>query len=64
MPEWIPRKTLTCWAIIKPDGHIVLDSTFDSEARAWQVVLGWPPEEEIEHAKKTGCIAKRVTCIY
>jgi hypothetical protein len=49
------------WAIIFPDGKIVAGSDFKDEAHAWQMVLGWPDEEEIERAKQEGYKAVRVT---
>ena len=58
---WKGIRTTKCWAIIKPDGNVVADSTFDSEHAAWFVVLGWPSDDEIEDAKRRGFRAARVT---
>ena len=48
------------WAIVWPNGKVLVDTTFDSEAMAWQVALGWPDDEEIAHAKSNGVKAMRV----
>jgi hypothetical protein len=64
MPQWTPRKTLRAWAIIDPEGHIHVDSTLETEERAWEVALGWPSQEEIEGRKKEGWKAVIVTVIY
>ena len=61
--KWQDRKTLRCWSIIYPDGHILLDSKFEDESMAWQVALGWPDISEIEHAKATGYRSALVTVI-
>lgn len=42
------------WAMIFPNGAILADSAFKNTADAWKVGLGWPSEEEIERAKKSG----------
>lgn len=54
MTKWKDRKITRAWAIIKPNGDILLDSTFEYEADAWRVALGWPDDQEIEEAKKNG----------
>lgn len=54
MTKWKDRKITQAWAIIKPNGDILLDSNFADEAQAWQVALGWPSDDEIEIAKKEG----------
>lgn len=48
------RKITQAWAIIKPNGDILLDSSFANEAHAWQIALGWPSDQEIDEAKKNG----------
>lgn len=48
------------WAVKAPDDTIIADSSFKTERRAWEVVLGWPDEEEIEFEKKRGYRAMRV----
>lgn len=63
MPEWKPRQVFQSWALIKPDGHILLDSQFETDADAWQIGLGWPREDEIEDAKKRGYRVVRVSVI-
>jgi hypothetical protein len=63
MAEWKERKTIRSWAIVKPDGEILLDSEFKNEADAWQIVLGWPGDGEIEEAKKNGYRAVLATVI-
>lgn len=60
---WKNRKTRRAWAIVKPDGAILLDSEFASEDQAWQIVLGWPSDSEIEHAKKSGYRAVFATVV-
>jgi len=52
--------TLECWAYISPTGNVIADSTFESEAVAWRIGLGWPDEEEIQRAKKRGARVVRV----
>ena len=42
------------WAIIRPNGDVVLDSAFKTARDAWEVVLGWPAEDEIDAAKAEG----------
>lgn len=42
------------WAVEDPEGRVLADSTFRDEAHAWQVALGWPSQDEIDHAKKRG----------
>jgi len=54
MAEWKIRKITQAWAIIKPNGDIVLDSSFKNEKMAWEIVLGYPTEDEIDAAKKSG----------
>lgn len=54
MAEWKKREITRAWAIIKPDGDIVLDSAFSDEKTAWEVVLGYPHEDEIREAKCKG----------
>jgi hypothetical protein len=47
-------KTLTAismWAIVWPNGRCVTGDDFQDEDRAWQIALGWPGPDEIEHAK-------------
>jgi hypothetical protein len=50
--EWKNRKITQAWSIIKPNGDIVLDSSFKNESMAWEIVLGYPSEEDIEVAKQ------------
>ena len=63
MDLWKPRNILQTWAFIKPDGHILLDSQFETEADAWQIGLGWPGQQEIEDAKARGYRVIRVSVI-
>lgn len=42
------------WAFRRPDGSILADSSFTSEADAWCIGLGWPSDGEIEEAKARG----------
>jgi len=63
MAEWKERKTIRAWAIVKPDGEILLDSEFKSEADAWKICLGWPGDGEIEEAKINGYRAVLATVI-
>lgn len=48
------------WALLKPDGSILADSSFKSEADVWMIGLGWPDKAEIEDAKRRGYRAMRV----
>lgn len=48
------------WAVIWPDGRVLVDSTFRDEAHAWTVALGWPDAEEIAEAKKKGVKVKKI----
>ena len=54
MAKWKDLKITRAWAIIKPNGDILLDSDFKDEAQAWQIALGFPSGEEIEEAKARG----------
>ncbi|MDD5688511.1 MAG: hypothetical protein PHE88_11850 [Elusimicrobia bacterium] len=54
MTEWKDRKITQAWAIIKPNGDILLDSDFANESHAWQIALGWPSDDEIAEAKNNG----------
>lgn len=46
---------LNCWVMIDPDGRVLIDTRdFQSEADVWQIVLGWPHQDEIEYAKQNG----------
>lgn len=42
------------WAILKPDGEMVIGTDFRSEADAWRVATGWGGSEEIEQCKREG----------
>ncbi|OHB85684.1 MAG: hypothetical protein A2Z38_04095 [Planctomycetes bacterium RBG_19FT_COMBO_48_8] len=61
--EWRERKTMMVWAVIFEDGRVLADSTFRGEDHAWQIALGWPDAEEIEEAKKRGCVCQKVVII-
>lgn len=61
--HWKDHRSTSSWAFVKPDGHILVDSSFTDEAHAWQVGLGWPSEEEIADAKKRGFRVIQVTVI-
>lgn len=58
------KRTFHAWAILKPGGHVVADTLFESEAHAWQIVLGWPGTEEIEEAKRHGFKARYVAITF
>lgn len=42
------------WAIVSPAGAVHADTDFRDENHAWQIVLGWPTEQEITDAKEDG----------
>jgi len=54
MTEWESRRITQAWAIIKPNGDICLDSTFENEKSAWEIVLGYPNDDEIKTANESG----------
>lgn len=48
------------WAVQRADGYVVAD--FEpgiTEAKIWQIALGWPPEDEIAWHKANGTRAFR-----
>lgn len=53
----------TSWAIIYPNGEVLVDTKWASEEHAWQTALGWPDLEEIEDAKAKGYKCVRVTIL-
>ena len=53
-PEHNAVFVTTAWAIEDPQGRVYIDSTFKNEAHAWHIVLGWPDQSEVEHAKQRG----------
>ena len=64
MPKWKELRTVRAWGVIYPDGHILLDTKFETERDAWRVALGWPDESDIENAKKHGYKAVFASIIY
>ena len=51
------------WAILKPDGEMVIGTDFESEDDAWRIATGWGDEEEIEQRKREGWKAVRAAVI-
>ncbi len=51
------------WAVIEPEGRILVDSNFETAADAWRTGLGWPDHAEIEDAKKRGYQVERVSIV-
>ena len=51
------------WAILKPDGEMVIGTDFESEADVWRIATGWGGEEEIEQRKREGWKAVRAVVI-
>ena len=51
------------WAILQPDGEMVIGTDFESEADAWRVATGWGDNEEIETRKREGWKAVRAAVI-
>ena len=47
-------KNRSAWGWIRPDGSFVVDSQMEDEGHCWQLALGWPAQEEIDNAKRTG----------
>jgi hypothetical protein len=56
-----PCKTVTAWAVIKPDGGVFADTNFINERDAWFGGLGWPGTLEIEYSKQEGYRVEQVT---
>ena len=51
----------TAWAVVHPNGtYLLADTNFRNEDHAWKIFLGWPDDEEIERAKKSGYRAMQV----
>ena len=48
------------WVVVAPEGVVYL-GLHQSENEAWQVALGWPPEEEIFNRRKEGWYAAQAT---
>lgn len=46
------------YAIFDKDGRVVYVGLHGSDADCWQVYLGWPSDEEIDHARNV----KREVC--
>ena len=52
------------WAVVKPDGDVLAEGGFKTEADAWAIALGWPSPEEVEHRKREGYFAVKATVTY
>lgn len=57
-------KGKTVLAMISPYGDVLADSKFKDENDVWQIVLGWPAQEEIDAAKAKGYFVTYVTVEY
>ena len=51
------------WAILKPDGEMVIGTDFESEDDAWRIATGWGDEEEIEQRNREGWKAVRAVVV-
>lgn len=55
---------LRTWAVIFPDGRMVVDQRFHTPKDAWEIALGWPSDAEIAEAELFGAFAVEVRISY
>lgn len=55
---------LRTWAIIFPDGRMVVDPRFHEAKDAWEIALGFPTDAEIAEAELMGAFAVEVRISY
>lgn len=55
---------LKTWAVIFPDGRMVIDPRFHTPQDAWEIALGWPTDAEIAEAELMGAFAVEVRISY
>ena len=54
---------ISAWGCLGPSGELTINSSFEDESHVWDIVFGWPSEEEIAKAKAEGWKVKEFEVI-